>query len=64
MAFEQAAQLSPEDWEAHLGLAQAYGKLGQKVKALAALRRTLSLDPNNAEAEERLRALMQDGSIE
>ncbi len=46
--YEQATQLSPQDFQLWASLASAYAKVGDKVKAIAAAEKVRSLSPQSA----------------
>ncbi|MEO0539559.1 MAG: tetratricopeptide repeat protein [Cyanobacteria bacterium P01_A01_bin.105] len=48
--FEQALQSNPDQLEATLGLAIAYGRAGRDADAFATYQRVVGLDPNNVTA--------------
>ena len=49
-SFEKVVVLSPEAADGHLGLAQAYEKLGKDAQAMAEARRTIDLDATSDQA--------------
>jgi tetratricopeptide (TPR) repeat protein/4-amino-4-deoxy-L-arabinose transferase-like glycosyltransferase len=57
-AFENVVRNTPDDWQAHLALAQAYDKVDRPADAALSYRRALALDPENkiakAELEKRV----------
>jgi len=55
--FELIAEIFPGSANAFDSLGEAYAVLGQTERAIASYRRSLALDPNNANAERMLRQL-------
>jgi len=50
-SFSEATRLSPERADAYLGLARAFFKEGDLLKALDAVEKALRVDPSNRDAE-------------
>jgi len=55
--FQQALEKDPENALTHFHLGMAYAKLGEDSKAIASLKRALTLDPRLSTADEARRTL-------
>jgi len=55
--FERAADLRPDHWRSHYGLAMARSPAGQLSGAIAALQRAIELNPDDARMRERMARL-------
>jgi len=64
-SFSEAIRLSPERGDAYLGLARAFFREGDLLKALDAAEKALRVDPANREAEslEKQLKMMPDGML-
>jgi tetratricopeptide (TPR) repeat protein len=56
-AYSEALRLSPQLASAHCNLGAVLAELGRRDEALAHLKQALSIDPENKDAQERLRRL-------
>jgi len=57
--FERVIQLSPRRWEGHQALAETYEMLDRAEEALREYRRSLSINPDNAEGRRKMEALAE-----
>ncbi len=57
--LEEACQLAPEDYDAHLYLGAAYGGSGKQMEAINALTKSVVIQPSNGQARYNLGVAME-----
>lgn len=58
-AFAEAIELSPDNFEAYVGLAKAFLKKGNYLKALETANKAITIDPGNREAQDLIKELLK-----